>query len=75
MEFQSKSTINLPSSSENDSIKKESGDIPSEPQSSIPILPPPSIDQQTGLYLLIYKQKKFISINYFRNTSRTKIID
>jgi len=50
MEFQSKSTINLPSSLENDSIKKESVDIPSESQSSIPILPPPSIDQQTGLY-------------------------
>jgi hypothetical protein len=54
------------SSSENASIKKESVDILSELQSSsIPILPPPPIDQQTGLYKVIYKQKKFIYFYQF----------
>jgi hypothetical protein len=52
MECQSKPPIALPSSSslENESIKNESINLPSKSQSSIPILPPPPIDQQTGLY-------------------------
>jgi len=53
MECQSKPPITLPSSSsslENESIKNESINLPSKSQSSIPILPPPPIDQQTGLY-------------------------
>jgi len=49
MELQSKPEITLPSSI-NKIIEKEAVDSSSKSQSSIPILPPPPIDQQTGLY-------------------------
>jgi hypothetical protein len=63
MEFQSKPIITLPSTSDNETVKKE----PIDPPSSIPILLPPAINQQTGLYELLSRKRKPIFINFRTN--------